>query len=211
MAYVKPKPQTFALDGASPTKGSWGEGDNGNGAAAPETPVSKLLILGAYALIAIATWLGYMMAEVWIKPKPIVLTSIEGVTLFAVLYIFSAAIERLVEPAKSLMVGQKKKDAENRVETARADGDEQGQADGQAKLNETREDTKVIAWSLASTFAILGTSATGLFLMQAIGAEKVAPWLDILITGLVIGAGTKPLHDLIGYIEKKQEESEDEE
>lgn len=34
---------------------------------------------------------------------------------------------------------------------------------------------------------------------------KVHPAVDILITGLVIGSGTKPLHDLITYIQKAKE------
>lgn len=223
MAYVKRKPAPITLDKLMVTPafkahdldGGWSaEKDDqtpGNGAAAKEDPVSPWLIVGVYLLVAIAAWIGNLIAVKWVKPTPMELKSIEGVTLFAVLYIFAAAIERFVEPVKCLVIGKKKKDAENAVEKARATGTEKEEAEEKAKLNETRQDTKLITWAFATVFAILGTSSTGLFLMHAIGAEKVAPWLDILITGLAIGAGTKPLHDLIGYIENKQEESEDEE
>lgn len=34
---------------------------------------------------------------------------------------------------------------------------------------------------------------------------SVGKWWDIGITGLVVGGGTKPLHDLISYIEKAKE------
>ncbi|HEY5980827.1 MAG TPA: hypothetical protein VIT41_14470 [Microlunatus sp.] len=32
-----------------------------------------------------------------------------------------------------------------------------------------------------------------------------AVWMEILGTALIIGSGTKPLHDLISMIEKKKE------
>ena len=48
----------------------------------------------------------------------------------------------------------------------------------------------------ASATPVINTSAT------PVDNAHVPPVLDTIITGLVIGSGTKPLHDLIKYIEK---------
>jgi hypothetical protein len=43
-------------------------------------------------------------------------------------------------------------------------------------------------------------------LMQAVranGSGQPPFWADLLVTGLVVGAGTKPLHDLVANIERK--------
>jgi hypothetical protein len=172
-------------------------------AASSEKPVSTWLIAAAYLLVAACSFLGYMMAAKWVKPTPLKLVSIEGLTLFAIFYIFAAAIERLVEPLKKLIFDGRKKNAQNIRDDGRAAGNIQQAADGQAEINQTRADSDIVTWAFATSFAILGTSATGLFFLHAIGIEGVSLWLDILITGLAIGAGTKPLHDLIGYIENK--------
>jgi hypothetical protein len=44
--------------------------------------------------------------------------------------------------------------------------------------------------------------------LGAIGVQAAPIWLDIVVTGLAIGSGTKPLHDLIKNIEKAKEGKE---
>ncbi len=34
-------------------------------------------------------------------------------------------------------------------------------------------------------------------------------WADLLVTGLVVGAGTKPLHDLVSNIERGKDDKKD--
>jgi hypothetical protein len=49
------------------------------------------------------------------------------------------------------------------------------------------------------------SSALNITLLQAIrgeGSGQPPFWADLLVTGLVVGAGTKPLHDLITKLEK---------
>jgi hypothetical protein len=45
---------------------------------------------------------------------------------------------------------------------------------------------------------------TGAYLLQAIGilGTNKAHWLDITVSGFAVGAGTKPLHDLISIASK---------
>ena len=48
--------------------------------------------------------------------------------------------------------------------------------------------------------------------MQAVRASgSGAPpfWADLLVTGLVVGAGTKPLHDLVSNIEHGKDAKQD--
>lgn len=208
MAYIKEKTSPInveAIMAAPPDDESRGIPIQpiATAAAASENPVSAWLILSAYILVGACTFLGYMMAAYWIKPVPLKLVSIEGLTLFAIFYIFTAAVERLVEPLKNLIFDERKKKAINMRDHGKAAGNIQQAADGQAEINQTRADSGIITWAFATAFGILGTSATGLFFLHAIGINGVSLWLDILITGLAIGAGTKPLHDLIGYIENK--------
>jgi hypothetical protein len=58
---------------------------------------------------------------------------------------------------------------------------------------------KATLWAVASGFGMAISGATGLFLLHAIDKGKwgVPRWLDVIATGLIIGGGTKPLHDLI--------------
>lgn len=44
---------------------------------------------------------------------------------------------------------------------------------------------------------MLASGGFGLFLLRAVNAPHVPVWIDVIVTGLVLGAGTKPLHDLI--------------
>jgi hypothetical protein len=77
------------------------------------------------------------------------------------------------------------------------------------KKNETNlnieQTTRVISmWGLASLMGmILSYFTVGLF--EFVGTPFVV-WgghtLDAILSGIVIGAGTKPLHDLIGYLQK---------
>jgi hypothetical protein len=48
----------------------------------------------------------------------------------------------------------------------------------------------------------------GIFLLAACGFDVPEFW-DIALTGLAIGSGTKPLHDLIGNIQKAGNERSD--
>ena len=208
MAYIKKKSSTIAV--VEPISLAAVEESShvptqqiSTAAAASEAPVNAWLIVFAYIFIGICTFLGYMIAARWIKPTPLKLVSVEGLTLFAIFYIFAAAVERLVNPLKNLIFEPFKKRAQNKRDHGLAAGNLQQAADGQAEVNHYRSNSSVVTWAFATAFSILGTSATGLFFLHAIGIEGVSLWLDILITGLAIGAGTKPLHDLIGYIENK--------
>jgi hypothetical protein len=41
------------------------------------------------------------------------------------------------------------------------------------------------------------------------GWDAVPAWVDALVTGLVVGSGTKPLHDVLSRVQKTKEKAED--
>ena len=96
-----------------------------------------------------------------------------------------------------------------------------------AKARALVEDKRVIRgllfWACASILAFLISAYLGIYLLNAV-TSVVAPdgqttvtaanhpprGLDILVTGLAIGGGSKPLHDLISRIQKAKEKDQDE-
>jgi hypothetical protein len=57
---------------------------------------------------------------------------------------------------------------------------------------------------VATGLAFLLCAQLNITLLQAVranGSGQPPFWGDLLVTGLVVGAGTKPLHDLVSNIE----------
>jgi len=65
--------------------------------------------------------------------------------------------------------------------------------------------TAVVTWGVATGLAFLLCAQLNLTLLQAVranGSGQRPFGADLLVTGLVVGAGTKPLHDLVSNIEQ---------
>jgi len=60
---------------------------------------------------------------------------------------------------------------------------------------------KSTLWGLASALGMVASGGLGLFLLEAVKAPHAPRWIDVLVTGLVVGGGTKPLHDLVSNIQ----------
>ena len=75
----------------------------------------------------------------------------------------------------------------------------------QSVLERIRRNTVVIAWGIASAAGMLACGAFGIRLLNAIGFQGVPAFWDIAITGLAVGSGTKPLHDLISTLQKTKD------
>lgn len=63
----------------------------------------------------------------------------------------------------------------------------------------------VVVWAAASAIGILGASMLQLYLLKQVGIASPPRPMELLATGLIIGAGTKPMHDLVKLIEKRKE------
>jgi hypothetical protein len=104
------------------------------------------------------------------------------------LFILAHAIERAIEPFSSRLGPDttKSKDEDKKM---------------------SRCLTAVVTWGVASGLAFLLCAKLNVTLMQAVRADGSGQppfWADLLVTGLVVGAGTKPLHDLVSTIERSK-------
>lgn len=78
----------------------------------------------------------------------------------------------------------------------------------QAVLDRLRSNRQIVFFAAATVLAMLLSGVLGLYFLQGVVDVANKPsWLnafDVLVTGLVIGAGTKPLHDLIKRLERRK-------
>jgi hypothetical protein len=159
--------------------------------------------------------------------KPGAFTPLDGFSALALFYIAAQAIERAIEPFTGLVkvapeAGQpaaSKTEAESHravsLAAAYAAAPEETQgfvntaARWQRVIDEIRANTTLYAWGFATALGALASGMLGLYLMKAVGAGAVPNWLDIIATGLIVGGGSKALHDVIKSIEKSKEDAED--
>jgi hypothetical protein len=127
---------------------------------------------------------------------------------FAGLFILALAIERALEPFSRKLGPDttRLKAARDRIlASAQADDMENIAVECQLGVEMCRRLTAVVTWGVATGFAFFLCAQMNITLMQAVSAKgSGAPpfWADLLVTGLVVGAGTKPLHDLVSNIEQ---------
>jgi hypothetical protein len=119
---------------------------------------------------------------------------------FAGLFILALAIERALEPF-SRQLGPDT----TRFRDAKASAQPDDMLECELGIEICRRLTAVVTWGIATGLAFILCSQLNITLMEALSASgSGAPpfWADLLVTGLVVGAGTKPLHDLVSNIEQ---------
>jgi hypothetical protein len=133
----------------------------------------------------------------------------EGFTALAVLYIVAQAIERLMQPATELTAGAKaKKEAKEEIRKG------ENTLANKEKVLQIEADRAVCFWAVATILALAACLVLGLGLIQSIAAigggdvPSLFKAVDLLITAIAIGAGTKPLHDLIGTIQNSKQKTD---
>jgi hypothetical protein len=123
------------------------------------------------------------------------------------LFILALAIERALEPFSRKLGPDtaKRMDARDRALASRPPYDEEDNIlKRQSAVEMSRRLTAVITWGVATGLAFLLCAQLNITLLQAVranGSGQPPFWGDLLVTGLVVGAGTKPLHDLVSNIE----------
>jgi hypothetical protein len=163
-------------------------------------------IIWAYVIAAAGLALGYGLWR-WLKPHGF--HPAPGVSIFALLYIFAQAIERILEPFSSYF-GSAKVNGQNVSKTAAlSDLAANPSPATKAVVDQARRARGIVLWGFASALGMIGSGACGVFLLHTAGATGARAIFDILVTGLAIGSGTKPLHDLISNVQKSKEGKED--
>lgn len=124
-----------------------------------------------------------------------------------------------VGQAKKVAAAQQAVAAQKTVAAQKAAAAHEAAAVAQKDHHLTQAGRAVLMWAVASVLAMLVCAVLGIFLLRSVETPSATPakagttssapgkakdpnrLLDLLVTGLVVGAGTKPLHDLISQVQ----------
>jgi hypothetical protein len=165
------------------------------------SPVDYYWVL-AFLFMALGAFVGMLFLH---YRNPPAITLATGISAFAPLYVLAQAIERLMEPLNHfLKLGGDPKPATAARDAAVAKavttadpGDADIAAAAQREVDALRANRVAVCWGLASALAMVGCGYFGIGVLHAIGDTGVPRYVDVIVTGLAIGGGTKPLHDFI--------------
>ncbi len=229
MALYSPRtPQTLVVLPQAETRrlgltASGGAGDGGGGGGAPATGTSSTetspddeVILRSCGLLVLVYFLALMLSagifdEGTLEPA----TVGAGFGVLALFYVFAQTIERLLEPlSKAILPTAAQVTARDlAVKAARNnptdDAAANAAAQAQALLERRRANRSIAFWAIATAAGFVAAATMKGYFLSAVGVASPDRWAEILVSGTVIGAGTKPLHDLISRIEKKKERDQD--
>jgi len=126
-------------------------------------------------------------------------------SVYAGLVVFAGAVERILEPFSNLFPGTRARSEYESAFAAMANGHPamslRDVAAAKAKVDRAMSDRTVLLWGVATAIAAIVSAASGFYLLHMIAAPdwvtSIPRWVDALVTGLIVGTGTKPLHDLI--------------
>lgn len=217
----------------APTATSGADGDGETRPAAPAVVASgthaearKGPVAAGLALVALGAALGWAIYQ---GTDPADFVPKSDYSAFAALFILAAALERVLEPFTPFVppdTASTKKELENAVAQAKSPGATDAhmvQAAGQQdRLDRERTERGFILWGLASMLAMVACASLGVFMLRSVAdVPKCDPkaatctvndpnrFVDLVTTGLVVGTGTKPLHDLVTRMQIKKEKEQD--
>jgi hypothetical protein len=203
-------PATDAADGAAATDPAtagltsptaWAQG--AEAAAVASKGASIVSVLGAFLLVAIGTGAAYSLNRWGNNATPFQIGN--QISAYAALIVFAGAVERILEPFSNLLPGSRARSRYESAVAALANGHPATSltevATAKAKLDRALANRTVLMWGLATGVAAVVSAAGGFYVLHMIAAQnwvsQIPTWVDALVTGLVVGTGTKPLHDLI--------------
>jgi hypothetical protein len=176
-------------------------------AAVPSMPAKGWAMFAGLGLAAAGAF-GAWSVNTMMQPSPFQVG--DSWSTFGALFVFAAAVERVLEPFSRWMPGRAEQE---RYEKAVADmengvpGATNAAAHYKAAVDSARASRGVIMWGLATAIATVLSAGGGFYILRALSANPswngVAVWVDALVTGLVVGSGTKPLHDVITKVQRQ--------
>lgn len=181
-------------------------------AAAPDRPARLWAVLLGLLLVALGGAAAFAIDETYaVTTLPV--TS-EAAAIVALL-LFAVVVERLVEPFTRWLPGRR---ARNRYEQQVADlanrlpaATLSSVALAKARISQQRAERAMLSWGLATTIATVLAAAAGIHLLRLLVAadtdaadtwDAVPVWVDALATGLIVGSGTKLVHDLLTRVQQ---------
>jgi hypothetical protein len=166
--------------------GGGGSGNADKSLPDPTTAAKVTLVV----LLACAVVLAILLNAFGLTSRAFVPAK-EGVAdfaLFAGFYVAAQVIERLLEVVSPLLPFWPPPLSTD---------------DPAVKAAHTKADRAAVVLGLATLAGVAASCGFGLYFLAAIGMTSVSHSIDAMVTGLTIGAGTKPLHDLITGIQGK--------
>jgi hypothetical protein len=179
-----------------------------------------VFVVGSVAVVAVGYLIGHGLlgdapgCKAGAPCKSDLLVVSSNWSAFGALFVAALAIERVIEPISDFL-GPNTKNASKLAKTkvaaaksASADKVTKQAAADQATddLGVARQLTALATWAAATAIAFVLCGGLKILLLSAIvdttKGGQPSRWGDLLVTGLVVGAGTKPLHDLVSNIQK---------
>lgn len=182
----------------------------------------RVILTGLGVLVG-SFLLAWAVHDAWFSGvTPVVESSFNA---FAVLFVLALVVERLLQPFVPLLgpdTDEAKKILNEAVATLTPDSNlvealtkamtseeelrdaAQSVAVAKSTVAESREQTSAIAWAVASGVGFLLSAVLGIGILDVILVSGAPAFpVDMAVTGMVIGAGTKPLNDLWTRLQNK--------
>ena len=180
------KGKLIALPADGDAPGGGGDGGNADKSLPDPTNAAKITLA---ILLASAAVLAILLNAFGLTSRAFTPAN-EGAAnfaLFAGFYVAAQVIERLLEVVSPLLPFWP------------PDPDD----DPAVQVAHTKADRAAVVLGLATLAGVAASCGFGLYFLAAIGMTSVSHSIDAIVTGLTVGAGTKPLHDLITGIQSK--------
>jgi hypothetical protein len=75
-------------------------------------------------------------------------------------------------------------------------------------VDQIRANLTVLIFGTSALLAMIISGYMKAGLLRTVGESGIPAWVDIAVTGLIVGAGTKPLHDLTSNISASKVEKQ---
>jgi len=193
------------------------------GTAEKESTTSLALAFVAVTTVPLAAWAAsHAWGDAGFKDLTTSVSHVEGLTIFAVFFVAATALERFLEPLASLLGNKTKTEAATAKGEAQVAVDNAASTQDQAGLQSARAkvataagkiaakdvamgNRKIAFWLIATLLAIFASANMKIYMLTTVGIAQPSRFMEILATGLIIGGGTQPLHNLVELISAKKE------
>jgi hypothetical protein len=185
-------------------------------AAVPSQHASFGAVLSAFVIIAaggVGSWALWSngVGGSAIQPQ-------DTTAVFGMIIVLAAAVERVLEPFSRWLPGRHTETALEQSIAALANqshdatkADLAAVAHAKAQVERAHGNRIVVAWGIATAGATIASTASGFYVLHAIagaGWNGMPLWIDGVVTGVIVGSGTKPLHDIISRVQHSKEQAE---
>jgi hypothetical protein len=173
-------------------------------AAAPDRPARLWAVLLGLAFVAGGGAAAFAIDQAYAVPT---LPLLNEAAVIVSLLLAAMVVERALEPFTRWLPGR---GARNRYEQQIADlanrlpnATLSSVAAAKARVGQRRAEKSVLTWGVATAVGTVLAAGTGFHLLRMLvaadlpGRSGMPVWADALAAGLIIGSGTKPVHDLL--------------